>query len=452
MSDINTVVIISDRHELVNRVAQKLVLLRDLDKVKSCSIEEAQNLLKNANPNVLIIHCDNNDTEAIELIKKIKKTELLKSVPILLINENCSREVIIEAFDSGVSDVIFTPIIDYELLIRVIWCLQKNELNLNIESNNSFLCKLGIIQGETGVYSCKYCDEIIKNEIMQTKKYPQKACLLLISPDKKYPDKKNPTDFITAIKNSVRLNDLIVVKDDNQYYVYLQKTKLNGAYSVFERINANLGSDSGANAGVIEIHNQSYKEIKEALKRALKKANENTNSLIVANDSDEGFDDEEETPKIQNIENIESTSDIIKESITAKEEKPKHTVDEAAGTYDKTSVRIFNQAFARKLKVVIEPVFRKYENILKLKRQDFAINAYVGNKSAFCVSTNKISMSLAIEYDGLQCVVIKIVIIENNQKRLSEMETIDFTILDSRRLSLMLGELIDKYILMIKRS
>ena len=142
MADANTVVIVSDRQELVNQVSQKLVLLRNLDKIKSCSIEEAQNMFEGYAPNVLILHCDNNNLHAINLIKKIKKQELYKHLPILLINENCSRETIIEAFDNGISDVLFMPIIDYELLIRVIWCLQKNELNLNIESRQEFLSSL----------------------------------------------------------------------------------------------------------------------------------------------------------------------------------------------------------------------------------------------------------------------------------------------------------------------
>ena len=107
MADVNTVVIVSDRQELVNQISQKLVLLRNLDKIKSCSVEEAQNMFDGFNPNVLILHCDNNNARAISLIKRIKKQDIYKNLPILLINENCSRETIIEAFDSGISDVLF---------------------------------------------------------------------------------------------------------------------------------------------------------------------------------------------------------------------------------------------------------------------------------------------------------------------------------------------------------
>jgi hypothetical protein len=71
MADVNTVVIVSDRQELVNQISQKLVLLRNLDKIKSCSIEEAQNMFDGFNPNVLILHCDNNNMRTLSLIKKL---------------------------------------------------------------------------------------------------------------------------------------------------------------------------------------------------------------------------------------------------------------------------------------------------------------------------------------------------------------------------------------------
>ena len=399
MANVNTVVIVSDRQELVNQISQKLVLLRNLDKIKSCSIEEAANMFDGFNPNILVLHCDNNNPRAINLIKKLKKQDIYQNLPILLINENCSRETIIEAFDSGISDVLFMPIIDYELLIRVIWCLQKNEMNLNIESRTAFLTNLGIVQAETGVYTQKYCDDFLKNEIAQSKKYTQKACILLIAPDKKYPNYKSPKEFISIIKKSIRVNDSIIIKDVDQFYVYLQKTKLNGAYSVFERINNNLGTESGANAGVVEVQDQEFDDIKDALNAALEKACENTNSLIVASD----FYVKEKKPTI----NLQKPSDILnRQNGQVQEEQQTSASAEVKSAFDKNSIKLFNQAYMRKLKVVINPVFKKYENILRIKRQDFAINSYTGNKSLFSVSSGDVCASMAIEYDGIEHALI----------------------------------------------
>ncbi len=443
MSDANTVVIVSDKEELVNQISQKLVLLRNLDKIKSCSIDEAQNLLEGFSPNVCIIHCEHNNNFALNLIKKIKKQEIFKNLPILLINENCSREVIIDAFDSGISDVLFMPIIDYELLIRVIWCLGKNELNLKNEARENILVDLGVIQSETGVYTQKYCEEILKNEISQTKKYSQRACILLISPDKKYPAYKSPKEFIEVIQKSIRINDLIVIKDVDKFYVYLQKTKLNGAYSVFERINNNLGIDCGANAGVVEVMEQEFKDITEALDDALQKANENTNSLIVASDF---YSEQTENVSIASSdEYLEKQQNKINE-----QENQKKTQNHSGKKYDKNSLKLFNQAYLRKLKVVVNPVFKKYEDILKIKKQDFAINFYTGTKSFFSVSSGDVNASFALEYDCVENVCVRLSITDNDQKRLYETETVDFTILDYRKVSLMMNELIDKFILILK--
>ena len=338
------------------------------------------------------------------------------------------------------------PIIDYELLIRVIWCLQKNELNLSIESRQEFLTNLGIVQAQTGVYTQKYCDDFLKNEIALTKKYSQKACILLISPDKKYPNYKSPKEFIEIIKKSIRLNDSIIIKDVDQFYVYLQKTKLNGAYSVFERINTNLGIDSGANAGVVEVQDQNFEDIKDALGAALIKACENSNSLIVASD----FYVEEKKPKI----NLASSKEHKKPELSPYDGNVsnQNSNNEAKSAFDKNSIKLFNQAYMRKLKVVVAPVFKKYENILRIKKQEFAINSYTGNKSLFSVSSGDVCASVAIEYDGIEHVLIRLTITDNDQKRLFETETISFTILDYRRMSLMLNELIDKFIIILKKK
>jgi len=441
VADVNTVVIVSDKETLIRQVSQKLVLLRNIDKVKSCSIEEVQNLLDSFSPNVIILHCEKNNINALSLVKKIKQSELYKNIPILLINDNCSRETIIEAFDSGISDALFMPIIDYELLIRTIWCLKEHELQLMKESKETFLTSLGILQEDTGVCAEKYCDEFLKNEIAQSKKYSQRACLLYVEPDDKYPETKTNKEFIEVIKKSIRSNDTIAMKGKNRFYIYLQKTKLNGAYSVFERINNNLGIESGANAGVVEIQDQKFEDILDALEAALDKASENTNSLIVASD----FYTEKTQPVIdfEAHRNQTGAKGIL--------EKELHYPTEPKRTYDKTSIRLFNQAYDRKLRAVIEPVFKKYEYMLRGKGEDFAVNSYIGAKSMLSVSSGEVSAAISIEYNGVEQAMVKLTIIDNDRKKLFETDTVDFTILDYRKVSLMVSELIEKFMILLKK-
>ena len=190
-----------------------------------------------------------------------------------------------------------------------------------------------------------------------------------------------------------------------------------------------------------------FDDIKDALNAALEKACENTNSLIVASD----FYVKEKKPTI----NFKKPSEVInKQNSTTIDNRlsSNEATPEVKSAFDKNSIKLFNQAYLRKLKVVINPVFKKYENILRIKKQDFAINSYTGNKSLFSVSSGDVSASMSIDYDGIEHALIRLTITDNDQKRLFETENIDFTILDYRRMSLMLNELIDKFIIILKKK
>ena len=161
----NTITVISNDEGLVEQIGSKLVLLRDLDKITNCSFDNAIDFLKNQLPNVIIIHCSNDNPDAIKLIKDIKATSVISQVPVLFLNDNCSRETIIDAFDNGISDILKHPAHDYELLIRTIWCIQKDDLNTSISTQFEFMKTIGMIQPDTGVYTQKYCEEFLKGQI-----------------------------------------------------------------------------------------------------------------------------------------------------------------------------------------------------------------------------------------------------------------------------------------------
>ena len=153
--------------------------------------------------------------------------------------------------------------------------------------------------------------------------------------------------------------------------------------------------------------------------------------------------------------NFKTTSEIIaKQDAMELEDNiaPASAPVEVQSAFDKNSIKLFNQAYMRKLKVVVDPVFKKYENILRIKGHEFAINSYTGTKSLFSVSSGDVTASMAIEYDGIEHVLVRLTITDSEQKRLFETETIDFTILDYRRMSLMLNELIDKFIIILKKK
>ena len=424
----NTIAVISDRSELIEKISAKLVLLRDLDKVTNSSYANAFNLVKNTLPNTVIIHCNTDDKRTIGLIREIRNDEILKNIPVLLLADNCKKDTVIDAFDAGITDVVSNPVTDHELLIRTIWCIQRNELNTNIETQKDFLKKIGIIQSDTGVYTQKFCDEFIQSQLNNTQKYKTSACLMALAPDAKYPNYKNPKEFLEVIKKSVRINDSIAIKDMDEFYIFLPKTKLNGAYPLFERINNNLGVDCGANAAVIEITNQSLADIKELLDGALKKAKQETNSLIVAQGA--------------YLNSIDTNYQAPQEALNEPSSEQIHNT-----VTENKNVKLFRNAYKQKCTVVIEPVFKKYRSLINSKNKDveadFRINT---DRTAFVILKEEASASLSIAYNGYHKIKIDTRIVQGDATKSSNSATVDFLQLNFQKLSQIIEELYGEFI------
>ena len=434
----NTITLVSNNEEQIEQISSKLVLLRDLDKITSCSFDGAIDFLKNQLPNVIIIHCANDNPDAIKLIKDSREQNLLKEVPILFAEEFCTRETIIDAFDAGVNDILRHPIQDYELLIRTIWCIQKDEINTNIQTRNEFMKLLGIVQPDTGVYTQKYCDEFLKSEFEQIRKHKSNACLMLITPDTKYPGYKNPKEFLEVINKSVRLNDSVAIKDIEEFYILLPKTKLNGAYPVFERINHNLGVDCGANASVIEIKDEKFEAAKEFLQEALNKAKQETNALIVASNN--------------YSENPNAGKNLAKQALSETGNRKLAQKTDIALNDEKKS-KLYRQAYRQKCKIVFEPVFEKYQNHINLKIKDAVVKYQVNvDKTNFTMMKNNIRATLSIAWCGQYKARIDTSLVNFDVTKSTNTVVLEFVQLNFQKLSQILDELYVEFKNYIKNS
>ncbi len=438
----NTITLISNNEEQIEQITSKLVLLRDLDKVTSCSFDGATDFIKRHSPNVIIIHCSNDNPDALKLIKEVKEQDLISQVPILFLDDFCSRETIIDAFDAGISDILKYPCQDYELLIRTIWCIQKEEININNQSKNKFMKLLGVMQPDTGVYTQKYCEEFLKSEFEQVHKHKINACLMLITPDTKYPGYKNPKEFLEVINKSIRLNDSVAIKDIEEFYIFLPKTKLNGVYPIFERINKNLGVDCGANASVLEIKDEKFDSAKELLQEALKKAKEETNALIVASGT---YSKDPNAGKNLAKQALSDTNKKISPQNLA--QKTDIALD------DEKKSKLYRQAYRQKCKVVFEPVFEKYQNHIMSKIKDASVK-YSANvdKTNFTMRKNNICATLSITYGNQYKARIDTAIISFDVTKNTNSIVIDFVQLNFQKLSQILDELYIEFKSYIKNS
>ena len=502
----NIIAIVGDKFDAINLISSKLVLLRDLDKIIDANLENAPAFLSQAMPNVIILHAKGDSEDSLNTIKKIKKTELLGNIPILLYSEDCTKEFLIDAFDCGISDIIKAPVADWELLIRVIWCIQKNETTLNITSRNNFLINLGIIQDKTGFYTEEYAQQFLKNEIDSAVKYKNNACLMLIGPDKKFPPFNSTAPLNETIKKSIRLNDSVGIRKDNKYYIFLPKTKLNGAYAVFERINNNLGLDLGVNASVAEIKAEGFDAIKLMLERTFKNTENNTNTLLVAHDvlsqtdslreisktrehdpdiierrlsikekvsqahnlfkkADNKTDfvndtflnleyKSEETEPVQKTAKQEPLS-IMPAAITKEDEPVLQTkpipalpdIEKADfSEEEERNASLFRQAFKKKCELVTKPVFDKFK--LQIENQRLLINVDKKidfNQSYFELTKDDKMLRLTVNYPGFSKVNIVTEIFFGTERKGYNSFSLNLTEYSFHKLSITLEGLINEY-------
>ena len=504
MSFNNIIAIIGDKFDAINVITSKLVLLRDLDKIVDTNLENAVEFLCQTMPNVIILHAKGDSEESIKALKDIKENELLRNIPVLLYSEECTKEFLIDAFDLGISDIIKTPIADWELLIRVIWCIQKNEITINTDSRNNFLTNLGIIEDKTGFYTEEYAEQLLNAEIDSAIKYKNPSCLLLVGPDDKFFVQKSAL-LNGIIKKSVRLNDSVGIREDGKYYIYLPKTKLNGAYAVFERINNNLGFDFNVNAAVAEIDDKNFREVKDMLdstylktkgqsnvllttnalnveetetepenrediieRRIHIKENRNTEGLFTKPDGGSDFTKDTLFNIETNNENISQIQPVAKTPVTnvaARAVTPKvsekvnglflqkrlnpNLPDVEIGEFSEEEERnaiLFRQAFKKKCELVTTPVFDKFKLQVENKRKMIDVNKSIDfNQSFFELRKNDKLMRLTVNYPGFSKVDIITEIFFGSEKKGYNAFSLNLTEYSFHKLSITLEGLIQEY-------
>lgn len=497
MSFNNIIAIVGDKFDAINLISSKLVLLRDLDKIVDTNLENASAFLSQTMPNVIILHAKGDSEESLDTLRDIKNTEVLKDIPILLYSEECTKEFLIDAFDSGITDIIKAPIADWELLIRVIWCIQKNEITINNDARNNFFTKLGIIQNKTGFYTEEYAEQYLDSEIESAMKYKMSACLMLVGPDSKFPPFRSMETLSEIIKKSIRLNDAVGIREDNKYYIFLPKTKLNGAYAVFERINNNLGLDSSINAAVSEIKNDNFSDIKRMLENTFEKTKDNTKTLLVAHEilvDEEKAEENIKTPdiierrvnlkeKFANSSSAENRGQILPPNGTmfrkadsgsdftgdtllnlqnegAQDRNPAPLnqnvsklnpglPDIEVGNFSEEEERnanLFRQAFKKKCELVTTPVFEKFKAQVENQNLFIDINKKIDfSQSYFELRKDDKMLRLTVNYPGFSKVDIVTEIFFGTEKKGYNAFSLDLTEYNFNKLSITLEGLINEY-------
>lgn len=361
----NNILLISENTEATELILNKLVLLRDNDKIEICNnYKETKKALQNSLCCVVLLYANINDQESvIKSIRTIKDTK--QDIEIILIPSDINSEFILKAYDEGIYDYITLESENFDFAIKTINCFKLRTLKNIEQRNEKFLYQQGVIDEKTNLYKYNYLKEIFIDISDDLRIKKGIFCILTL-------DEKNKTKISTnrlagIIKNTVRGDDIIAIARGGKFYALLPNIDLEGTKNLLNKIQDRIGNDFKIRAGLSKIGIQSFETLDKLTQDSLKSAIQNDEMCI---------------------------------SLTEQLNPVEMWIDEENISQHK-DFKLFKVAFTNKMKNVIEPIFFRFQKECETKLTNTQVSQYANNiESVFSLKNENLHSELVIRFNG----------------------------------------------------
>ena len=365
MIENNNILLISEDNNATELILNKLVLLRDNDKITICeSFKETKKILQNSTCCVALLYANSKDQDtAIKTIDTIKTSK--QDVEIILVTDNVNSEFILKAYDAGIYDYIPIDAESFDYAIKTINCFKLRTLRNIEQRNEKFLYQQGIIDEKTNLYKYNYLKEIFIDIADDLR--IQNGIFSILTLEEKNKTKISTNRLAGIIKNTVRGDDIIAVARGGKFYAILPNIDLEGTKSLLNKIQDKMGDDFKIRAGLSKIGFQSFETLDKLTQDSLKSA-------------------------IQNDEMCSSLTEQLNTSNVWLEddEQPQHK-----------DFKLFKMAFSNKMKNIIEPMFFRFQKECETKLTNTQVSQYTNNiESVFSLKNEILHSELVIRFNG----------------------------------------------------
>ena len=361
----NNILLISENAEATELILNKLVLLRDNDKIEICNnYKETKKALQNSLCCVVLLYANINDQDSvIKSIRTIKDTK--QDIEIILIPSDINSEFILKAYDAGIYDYVPIDAESFDFVIKTINCYKLRTLKNIEQRNEKFLYQQGVIDEKTNLYKYNYLKEIFIDISDDLRIKKGIFCILTL-------DAKNKTKISTnrlagIIKNTVRGDDIIAIARGGKFYAILPNIDLEGTKNLLNKIQDRIGNDFKIRAGLSKIGIQSFETLDKLTQDSLKSAIQNDEMYI---------------------------------SLTEQLNPVEMWIDEENISQHK-DFKLFKVAFTNKMKNVIEPIFFRFQKECETKLTNTQVSQYANNiESVFSLKNENLHSELVIRFNG----------------------------------------------------
>ena len=364
MIENNNILLISEDENATELILNKLVLLRDNDKITKCNCKETKKALQNSLYCVVLLYADIKEQELIfKTIKTIKETK--PDSEIILIPNDINTELILKAYDAGIYDYVPIDAESFDFVIKTINCYKLRTLKNIEQRNEKFLYQQGVIDEKTNLYKCNYLKDIFIDIADDLR--IQNGIFSILTLNDKNKTKISTNRLAGIIKTTVRGDDIIATARGGKFYLILPNIDLEGTKKLIQKIQDKMGEEFKIHAGMSKIGIQSFETLDKITHDSLKSA-------------------------IQNDEMAVSLSEVtgMQNGWLEDEDQPRHK-----------DFKLFKVAFTNKMKNVIEPIFFRFQKECETKLTNTQVSQYANNiESVFSLKNETLHSELVIRFNG----------------------------------------------------
>ena len=364
MIENNNILLISEDENATELILNKLVLLRDNDKITKCNYKETKKALQNSLYCIVLLYADIKEQELIfKTIKTIKETK--PDSEIILIPNDVNTELILKAYDAGIYDYVPIDAESFDFVIKTINCYKLRTLKNIEQRNEKFLYQQGVIDEKTNLYKCNYLKDIFIDIADDLR--IQNGIFSILTLNDKNKTKISTNRLAGIIKTTVRGDDIIATARGGKFYLILPNIDLEGTKKLIQKIQDKMGEEFKIHAGMSKIGIQSFETLDKLTQDSLKSA-------------------------IQNDEMTVSLSEVtgMQNGWLEDEDQPRHK-----------DFKLFKVAFTNKMKNVIEPIFFRFQKECETKLTNTQVSQYANNiESVFSLKNEILHSELVIRFNG----------------------------------------------------
>ncbi|MBE7710264.1 MAG: hypothetical protein E7Z93_07455 [Cyanobacteria bacterium SIG32] len=365
----DNILLVTENENVAENVLSKLVLLRESDSIAVCDYKMALKTLQMPSVSIVIVHERENNEKTLKFIEAIKSTEY----EIILLVDKYDQDLILTAYDHGVTDYYSVQSEPYEMLIRTVNCFKTRALKVKSSRDLALLKQLSVVDEETGFYKYKFSKELLAEFIKDPK--VKNGMFIILTLDETSKTRFSADKLSKAIKKSVRCDDVVSIVKGGKFYMILPNVDKHGAFSVVNKIQNLVTEKLIIRAGVAKISEKTFERLEKEAYSALSEACQSNETVVFLEE------------KVKTLDNWLDTEE--------KNEK---------------NFKLFKNAYNNKLEKVIAPVFFRLQKAYEEKLFNTKIEQYSDElQSVFYLKNSKQESRLKITYPGFAKIVIYII-------------------------------------------